>query len=92
VPPYKFQEVRIIITQKNEKTKFMIENVEKDSKIKLLHREYERYNKEFHSMVNYLLGINENINKVNIDDKLQMDELLLQISKEAQDVKELKIS
>lgn len=92
MPSYKFQEVRIIITQKNEKTKFVIENVEKDSKIKLLHREYDRYNKEFHSMVNYLLGINENINKVNIDDKLQMDELLLQISKEAQDVKELKIS
>lgn len=74
------------------KTKFMFENLQKDAKVKLLYRSADTNNEDFMSMLNYFEGLNENIEKLDIEDKAKVANLLKQIADEAHDIDELMIS
>lgn len=74
------------------KTKFILENVDSDSKIQLLYREHERTNKDLDDMIKYFSNTGTNVIKVNVDDQNEIDALITQISTEAHDVDEYMIS
>lgn len=74
------------------KTKFMFENLQKDSKIKLLYRSTETYDEEFMSMLEYFTKDNENVEKLDIDNQHKVKELFEQIANEAHDIDELMTS
>lgn len=74
------------------KTKFMFENLQKDAKVKLLYRGEDAKNEDFMSMLNYFSSLNENIEKLDVEDQDKITHLFEQIENEAHDIEELKIS
>lgn len=72
------------------KTKFMFENLDKDTKVHLLYRTSEVKNeKDFLSMLNYLGHMNNRISKLDLDDRNKVQQLCNIIRKDAHDVDEL---
>lgn len=74
------------------KTKFMIDNVDRDSKVQLLYRNYDKINEDLNDMIGYFNSSGINVVKVNLDNKSEVDTLINKIATEAQDVDELMIS
>lgn len=74
------------------KTKFMFENLQKDAKVKLLYRNSDSNNTDFMSTLDYFASLNENIEKLDIEDEGKVADLFKEIENEAHDIDELMIS
>jgi hypothetical protein len=75
------------------KTKFMFENVKRDSKVHLMYRDSDLdYNPETSKIIEYLLKVDSRIVTLDLDNKQNINTLCDKIAKDAHDINEVLIS
>lgn len=74
------------------KTKFMFENLEKNRTVQLLYKNSDMKDQDFKTMLNYLSGFESNVEKLDIENERQMDNLFTKIANDAHDINKLLIS